>query len=177
MSRKRGKNGSTFDPILTHAAKPVKMGIRGHFVPFLAVFGKNWQNLSPVFKLCSEWVKFLGLTQRLRNGVSLGIYFSLFRLFYFTTIFARFEEVFCIGAGNAVHIDVAGAQKRQVSVSHIQLKAWQIGVAFCVEACVCVPKDVLNPASAKARIVPNFTPSALPVCRADIRRVFGFVGN
>lgn len=35
----------------------------------------------------------------------------------------RFEEAFCVGAGNAVHIDVAAAQKRQVAVSHIQLKA------------------------------------------------------
>ena len=35
----------------------------------------------------------------------------------------RVEEAFCVGAGNAVHIDVAGAQKRQVAVSHIQLKA------------------------------------------------------
>ena len=40
----------------------------------------------------------------------------------------RFEEAFCLGAGNAVHIDVAGAQKRQVAVSHIQLKARQVGV-------------------------------------------------
>ena len=31
------------------------------------------------------------------------------------------EKALCFGAGNAVHIDVAGAQKRQVAVSHIQL--------------------------------------------------------
>ena len=60
MSRKRDKIGSTFDPILTHAANPVKLRVRGHFCPRLAAFGKNRQNLSPVFKLCSEWVKFLG---------------------------------------------------------------------------------------------------------------------
>lgn len=80
---------------------------------------------------------------------------------------AGFEEVFCIGAGNAVHIDVAGAQKRQVAVSHIQLKAWQVGVVFCVEACVGVAENVLNPTSAKTRIVPDFAPAALPVCWAD----------
>ena len=76
---------------------------------------------------------------------------------------AGFEEAFCVGAGNAVHIDVAGAQKRQVAVSHIQLKARQVGVAFCVEACVGVAKHVLNPTSAKTRIVPDFAPTALPV--------------
>ena len=79
----------------------------------------------------------------------------------------RFEEAFCVGAGNAVHIDVAGAQKRQVAVSHIQLKARQVGVAFCVEACVGVAKHVLNPTSAKTRIVPDIAPTALPVCWAD----------
>lgn len=89
----------------------------------------------------------------------------------------RVEEAFCLGAGNAVHIDVAAAQKRQVAVSHIQLKARQVGVVFCVEACVCVAENILNPASAKARIVPNFAPSALPVCRAYRRTVFGFMGN
>lgn len=31
----------------------------------------------------------------------------------------RFEEAFCVGAGNAVHIDVAAAEKRQVAVPHI----------------------------------------------------------
>ena len=79
----------------------------------------------------------------------------------------QFEEAFCFGAGNAVHIYVAGAQKRQVSVSHIQLKARQIGVVFGVEACVCVAEDVLNPSPAKARIIADFAPAALPVCRAD----------
>lgn len=33
------------------------------------------------------------------------------------------EKALCLDTGNAVHIDVAGAQKRQVAVSHIQLKA------------------------------------------------------
>ena len=79
----------------------------------------------------------------------------------------RFEEAFCLRARNAVHIYIAGAQKRQVAVSHIQLKARQVGVAFCVEACVGVAENVLNPASAKARIVADFAPTALPVCRAD----------
>ena len=62
-----------------------------------------------------------------------------------------------------MHIDVAAAQKRQVAVSHIQLKARQIGVVLGVEACVGVAKHVLNPTSAKTRIVPDFTPAALPV--------------
>ena len=79
----------------------------------------------------------------------------------------RFEETFCVGSGNAVHIDVAGAQKRQVAMSHIELKAWQVGVVLGVEACVCVAKNVLNPTSAKTRIVPNFAPATLPVGRAD----------
>ena len=43
----------------------------------------------------------------------------------------RFEETFCVGSGNAVHIDVAGAQKRLVAVSHIELKARQVGVVMC----------------------------------------------
>ena len=77
------------------------------------------------------------------------------------------EKAFCLDTGNAVHIDVAGAQKRQVAVSHIQLKARQIGVVFCVKACVCVAQNVLNPSPAKARIIADFAPAALPVCRAD----------
>lgn len=51
MSRKRGKNGSTFDPILTHAAKPVKTGIRGHFVPF-------WQPSAKIDKICRRFSNF-----------------------------------------------------------------------------------------------------------------------
>ena len=57
------------------------------------------------------------------------------------------EEAFCLGAGNAVHIDVARAQERLVAVSHIQLKARQVGIVFCVEACVGVAEDILNPQS------------------------------
>lgn len=51
MSRKRGKNGSTFDPILTHAANPVKMGTRGHFVPF-------WQSSAKIGKICRRFSNF-----------------------------------------------------------------------------------------------------------------------
>ena len=76
-----------------------------------------------------------------------------------------------------MHIYVAGAEKRLVAVSHIKLQARQVGVVFCVKACVCVAKDVLNPASEKARIIADFAPAALPVCRADMGRVLGFVGN
>ena len=89
----------------------------------------------------------------------------------------QFEEAFCFGARNAVHIDVARAKKRQVAVSHIQLKARQIGVVFCVKACVCVAQNVLNPSPAKARIIADFAPAALPIGRAYMGSVFGFVGN
>lgn len=51
MSRKRGKIGSTFDPILTRAANPVKMGIRGHFVPF-------WQPSAKIGKICRRFSNF-----------------------------------------------------------------------------------------------------------------------
>lgn len=80
---------------------------------------------------------------------------------------AGFEEAFCFGAGNAVHIDVARVQKREVAVSHIQLKARQVSIILGVKACVGVAKNILNLASAKARIIADFTPTALPVCRAD----------
>ena len=79
----------------------------------------------------------------------------------------RIEVFFCVSFGNAVHIDVTGAQKRQVAMSHIELKARQVGVVFGVEACVCVAQNIANPASAKARIIADFAPAALPVCRAD----------
>ncbi len=89
----------------------------------------------------------------------------------------QFEEAFCFGARNAVHIDVARAKKRQIAVSHIQLKAWQVCVIFCVEACVSVAQNVLNPTAAKARVVADFAPAALPIGRAYMGSVFGFVGN
>ena len=53
-------------------------------------------------------------------------------------------------------------------MSHIYLQSRKVGVAFCVEAGVGVAQDVLHPTSAKARIVPNFAPAALPVARANI---------
>lgn len=79
----------------------------------------------------------------------------------------RIEVFFCVSFGNAVHIDVTGAQKRQVAMSHIELKARQVGVVFGVEACVCVAQNIANPSPAEARIVPDFTPAALPVGWTD----------
>lgn len=48
-------------------------------------------------------------------------------------------------------------------MAHIKLQARQIGVVLGVEASVGMAKNVLNPAAAKARIVADFTPTALPV--------------
>ena len=53
-------------------------------------------------------------------------------------------------------------------MSHIYLQSREVGVVFCVEARVGVAQHILNPTSAKARIVPNFPPTALPVARANI---------
>ena len=97
----------------------------------------------------------------------LGIYFLLFYIFYFTTISAIFEETFCVCAGDAVHIDVARAQERQVAVPHIKLQTGQVSAAFCVETRVGMAQNIANPAAAKAGIIPYFPPAALPVCRTD----------
>lgn len=77
------------------------------------------------------------------------------------------EKIFRFDAGNSAHIDVARAEKGKVAVPHVNLKTRQVGVAFCVETCVGVAQNVLNPTPAKAGIVADFTPTLLPVGGAD----------
>ena len=77
------------------------------------------------------------------------------------------EKIFRFDARNSAHIDIACAEKGKVAVPHINLKTRQVGVAFCVETCVGVAQNVLNPTPAKARIVADFAPTLLPVGGAD----------
>lgn len=72
-----------------------------------------------------------------------------------------------VGFRNSAHIYITRTQKRLVCVPHIQLQPRQVALAFCVEACVCVPQYVLYPFAPEARSVADFPPLLLPVFRAN----------
>ena len=57
-----------------------------------------------------------------------------------------------------MHIDVSGAEKGKVAVSHIESEVWEVGVSFRKVACVGMSKNVLHPMPLKSRFIPNLFP-------------------
>lgn len=79
------------------------------------------------------------------------------------------EKNFSIHIGYSAHIDVSGAQKRNIAMPHIQLQAGQVFKSLCMVACVSVAQNILDPYVFESWVVSNFPPFFIPVARADGR--------
>lgn len=77
------------------------------------------------------------------------------------------EELFCVGFGDAGHIDVARAQKGLVAVAHVELESGEVPKVLCVVARVGVAEDVLHPGALESGFVAYAFPALAPARGAD----------